>query len=372
MRVITASLAALGLLTGVGVALVYDHWNGNLNVEDIDALVTDRPAKLVEGQVNILVMGDDTRSGRGNRIDGEGGGGSDTTIMFHLSADREFAYGISIPRDTLVDRPECRKPDGSVVPAKASAIWNEAYAVGGPSCTVQQFEQLSGILIDKYVVVDFNGFKDMVDALDGVEVCIPEDIVDEEAGITLEAGTREIRGDEALSYVRVRKGVAGGDGTDPQRIKRQQAFMASMISEALRADMLARPDRLVGFINAATRSLTTNFENVAQMADLARSFNGIGLDNISFVTTPWVYSTTQEGRVEWTPEVDELWRLARTDRELTPELLDDSINAGGDADGPDDAPSGPASESPGDPVSPSPDGTPREPAEDEPASPGLC
>lgn len=375
-RVIVATLAALGLLTGVGVVWVYANWNGNLDVRDLDALLSDRPDDAVEGQVNILVMGDDTRDGKGNRIDGEGGGGSDTTVLFHLSADRSFAYGISIPRDTLVDRPECTLDDGTVLSAKPGAMWNEAYAVGGPACTIQQFEQVTGIRTHKYVVVDFAGFKGMVDALDGVEVCIPEDIVDEEAGITLRAGTREIRGNEALSYVRVRKGVVGGDGTDPQRIKRQQAFMASMVEEAMRAQMLARPDRLVGFVNATTDSLTTNFENVAQIADLARSFQGIGLGNISFVTTPWEYSTTQEGRVEWTDAVDRLWELVRNDQRLTPEFLDEAISAaGGRAAGTPGAgadASGGASRTPDASGSAGADGGDSRTPDEPPASPGLC
>lgn len=374
VRVIVASLVSLGLVTGVGVALVYAHWNGNLNRKDVSGLVTDRPDRSGGKEVNILVMGDDTRAGKGNRIDGEGGGGSDTTILFHLSADREFAYGISIPRDTLVDRPECKKEDGSVAPAEADAMWNEAYAVAGPSCTIQQFEDLTDVRIDNYVVVDFSGFKDMVNALGGVEVCIPETIVDEESGITLDAGTREISGDEALAYVRVRKGVAGGDGSDPQRIKRQQAFMASMINTALRADVLAQPNRLAGFINATTKSLTTDFDNIAQMADLARSFNGIGVDNIDFVTTPWEPAPSDPNRIVWTSEVAKLWRLVRQDKRLTRDFLEDSIgvaedpeesSSSGSASG---TPSGSASEPTGDPSS---DAT-REPVEEEPASPGLC
>ncbi|NHA00053.1 hypothetical protein G5V59_07285 [Nocardioides sp. W3-2-3] len=163
---------------------------------------------------------------------------------------------------------------------------------------------MTDVRVDKYVVVKFSGFKDMVDALDGVEVCIPEKIVDPETHITLDAGTRRIQGDEALAYVRVRKGVAGGDGSDPQRIKRQQAFMASMINGAFRADMLARPNRLLSLVNATTKSLTTNFENVAQMADLAGSLKGIGLDNISFVTTPWEpWPEDPKNRIQWQPSV---------------------------------------------------------------------
>lgn len=378
-RVIVASLVALGLVTGVGVALVYAHWNGNLKVKKVDDLVTDRPDRFGGKEVNILVMGDDTRAGKGNRIDGEGGGGSDTTILFHLSADREFAYGISIPRDTLVDRPECKKEDGSVTEAEAGAMWNEAYAVAGPSCTIQQFEQLTDIRIDNYVVVDFNGFKDMVNALGGVEVCIPEKIVDEESGITLEAGTREISGDEALAYVRVRKGVAGGDGSDPQRIKRQQAFMASMIDTALRADILAQPNRLAGFINATTKSLTTDFDNIAQMADLARSFNGIGIDNIDFVTTPWEEAPSDRNRIVWSAEVAKLWRLVRQDKKLTRDFLDDSIGVGDGTEGGTSASgsasgttSGSASASTEDPSTDPTEEPVEEPVEEEPASPGLC
>lgn len=336
-KVITASLLTLGMATGVSVVMVYNHWNGNLDVKDLTSQLDDRPPKKeVEGPqepLNILVMGSDTREGEGNNIDGLTGDGerSDTTIMLHLSANREFAYGISIPRDTLVDRPTCYEEDGTEIPGAQDVMWNEAFSVGGPACTIQQFEQLTDIRIDNYVVIDFQGFKDMVNALDGVEVCIPEEIYDPDHGITLEAGTRELMGDEALSYVRVRYSV--GDGTDPNRIRRQQAFMASMINKALSAGMLARPDRMVSFLNALTDSIQTDFENIADLADLGRSFQGIGLDRIKFVTTPWVYSTAQEGRVEWTPEVEQLWPLVVDDQPLTEQFAKDAITAADDADG---------------------------------------
>lgn len=379
-RVILSSLLVLGLTSGVGVVLLYNNWNGNLVREDLGGqLGDDRPERVATGPLNILVMGDDTRSGEGNAIDGEGGGGSDTTIMFHLSANRKFAYGISVPRDTLVNRPDCFEKDGeTVIPGQQNGIWNAAYAVGGPACTIRQFEQVTGVRIDNYIVVDFNGFRDMVNALGGVEVCIPEDIVDEDANITLRAGTREIKGREALSYVRVRKGVVGGDGTDPQRIKRQQAFMASMISKAVAADTLAQPLKLTKFINATTSSLKTDFKNIAELADIAASFNGIGLDNISFVTTPWVYSTAQPGRVEWTEEVNKLWRLTRNDRRLTAEFLDESISAGRRTDGSASA-SGSASANPStpsngasSPTTEATEGSTEDSSEDTPASPGLC
>ncbi|KRB80060.1 hypothetical protein ASE01_00705 [Nocardioides sp. Root190] len=351
VRVIVASLASLGLLTGVGVALLYDHWNGNLNFREVDKQVKNRPEKVVQGPLNILVMGSDTRDCDGCKVDGEAGGGlSDTTILIHLSADRDLAYGISVPRDTLVDRPDCYEEDGTtVIPGEQDAQWNEAYKVGGPACTITQLEQLSGIRVDKYVVVNFAGFKGMVDALGGVEVCIPEDIEDEEHGITLKAGTRELDGDESLAYVRVRHNVA--DGSDTQRIKRQQEFMAAMIGKVLSTGSLARPDQLIGFMNAASDSITTDFRNIARIARIAKSFTGIGLDDIAFVTTPWEESTTDPGRIVWTPRVRALWRLVINDKPLSAAFLEGSITAGSTGEDPAGGSGGDADES--DPADPS-------------------
>lgn len=353
-RVILSSLLSLGLLSGVGVVLLYNNWNGNIVQEDLGRqLGSDRPEKAeVAGEqepLNILVMGSDSRSGKGNGIDGESGGGlSDTTILFHLSANREFAYGISIPRDTAVMRPTCYREDNSEIPAATEySKWNAAFATGGPACTIRQLEQLSGIRVDNYVVVDFNQFKDMVNALDGVEVCIPEDINDEVRNIYLKAGTREIKGNEALTYVRARYRI--GDGTDTNRTRRQQAFIGSMINKALTAGMLARPDRLLSFLNAATSSLQTGY-SFAQMVDLAATAQGIGADNIKFVTTPWGGTDKVSGGVEWTPEVRKLWRLVRQDKPLTPEFLEGALSA---ADNPDGSPSpgGTTSQSPSDTAS---------------------
>lgn len=362
-RVITASLLTLGLFTGVGVSLVYNNLDGNITRVSAGKQVKNRPPKeVVEGPkepLNILVMGTDTRSGKGNGIDGEAGGGlSDTTILFHVSADRKFAYGISIPRDTAVMRPTCYRKDGSAIAGSGGFVkWNDAFAVGGPFCTIQQFEQLSKIRVDKYLVVDFNQFKDMVNALDGVEVCIPEDINDTKRNIFLKAGTREIKGNEALTYVRLRYRV--GSGTDTDRTRRQQAFIGSMINKALTAGMISRPDRMVRFLSAATSSLQTDFGGLSSMADVAFTARGIGADNIKFVTTPWVYSDKVSGGIEWTPEVNKLWRLVRKDRPLTPEFLSQAISAGDAPDGSSSASASPSptpSQSPSN--SPSPSGSP--------------
>ena len=196
-KVLLATLLTLGMVSGLSVAFLYRHLNGNLNVVDVSGQLTDRPEKIhitaPKQPINILVMGSDSRDCDGCGIDKEAGGGSDTTLLFHLSADRESAYGVSIPRDSLVDRPDCKSEDGDTIPGGSNVMWNAAYSYGGPACTIQQFEQTTGIQIDNYVVVDFGSFKGMVDAVDGVEVCVPEDIDSSEYGITIQAGTRTLR-----------------------------------------------------------------------------------------------------------------------------------------------------------------------------------
>lgn len=342
-RVILASLTALGLLTGLGVVLAYQNWNGNL--EHPTVVGKNRPKKKTKA-LNILVMGTDTRSCEGCGIDSEAGGGlSDTTILFHLSADRTFAYGISIPRDTAVMRPACYRSDGSEIPAATSyEKWNEAYQVGGPGCTRQQLEQLTGVPVDRFVVVDFGQFKDMVNALDGVEICVPQDIDDTTGNIHLKAGTREVDGTEALAYARVRYGISGG--IDPYRTRRQQALIGAMIDKALTAGMVARPDKLASFISAATTKLQTDFKSVAAMAKVAASAKGIDPNDIKFITTPWTLDTDKvSGGVEWLPSVERLWQLVIDDQPLTPEFVAGSINAGQSPGGGSGAASGKASES---------------------------
>jgi LCP family protein required for cell wall assembly len=327
-KVLLATLLTLGMVSGLSVAFLYRHLNGNLNVVNVDDQLYNRPTKVhidaPKQPVNILVMGSDSRDCDGCGIDQEAGGGSDTTILFHLSADRESAYGVSIPRDSLVDRPDCKSSDGDTIPGGTNVMWNAAYSYGGPACTIQQFEQTTGVPIDNYVVVDFGSFQDMVDAVDGVEVCVPEDIDSSEYGITIKKGTRTLNGKEALAYVRVRHGV--GDGSDIGRIKRQQAFIGALVAKVVSSGTLTRIDRLVPFLNAATKSLTTDIPNIKEMAKVGLQFENIGLKRIRFITVPFVYSTAQPGRVEWTDDADVLWKRIANDQPLG-KLRDGSIGA---------------------------------------------
>jgi LCP family protein required for cell wall assembly len=328
-RVLGVTVLVLAMAVGLSVVYAFRHLSGNLDVSDIEAQLSDRPDKVeVAGPqepINVLVMGSDTRSGQGNDIDNEAGAGaSDTTILLHLSADRKRAYGVSIPRDTMVDRPAC---DHGAIPAADYQQWNAAFALGGEACTIQQFEQITGVRIDHHVIVDFNGFQDMVDAVDGVEVCIPEEINDQAHGIHLEAGTREISGKQALSYVRQRYDV--GDGSDIGRMKRQQAFVASMTNKVVSAGTLTSPIRLYNFLNAATQSLTVDpgLSNLGKIAKLGIEFRDIDLGRVQFLTIPWQWDPQDPNRVVFAPEADNVWEKIRRDEPLTRRLTVDAISA---------------------------------------------
>ena len=130
----------------------------------------------------------------------------------------------------------------------------------------------------------------------------------------IKAGTREISGEEALAYVRVR--YVEADGTDLDRIKRQQAFVAAMVNKVLSGSVMARPDRLVSFLDAATESLTTDITNIGRMARVGIEFKDVGLKRIQFITVPWQYAPSDPNRFEWLPEADELWEKVRNDAPL--------------------------------------------------------
>jgi len=315
-----------------GAAVVaYKHLEGNIGTTDF--LQGPRPTPEVKGPINVLVMGSDTRQGaNGKGIGGDTPGLSDTTILLHLSANRKFAYGVSLPRDAMVQEAACPRKSGNGTDPGGLRQFNVAYAVGGPACTVKTVEQLTGVHIDHFVVVDFVGFRAMVNAINGVTVCVPQEVNDTVGHIKLPAGTYKVNGQQALDYVRVRHDLGAPTG-DIGRMKRQQTFISAMITKVVSAGTLTNPVRLLKFLDAATNSLTTDpgFANLKQLASLGNSLKDIGLDNVKFITVPWEPWTQDMNRVQWKPEADQLWRLIRRDRPLTAQFLSDAVTPGGGA-----------------------------------------
>src|SRR5699024_9766213 len=249
---VLALVTTIALTTGL-------HLTGNISRVDIAAGSGER-SDDVEGDLNILVIGSDPREGLGTTEYGvdtaEGGARSDTNLLLHISADRESASVISIPRDSMTKAPtDCDDPESTVANGEVRR-WNDNFNRGGPACVVKTLEGLTGSYVDHVAVVDVSGFQSMVDGLGGVDVCLPKAVEDEDAQLDLPAGTQRLDGKEALGYVRMPKSL--GDGSDLERIERQQAFMSSMAQEATRTSLLLRPDRLYSFLDAATESMTAD------------------------------------------------------------------------------------------------------------------
>lgn len=324
LRVIVVAELVIALLTGAGVVFAYHRIDRQI---EAGAPIPEPPAeaqaqmasRLPTDGFNILVIGTDARDCEGCGIDREGGlGGSDLTMLLHVADGRRSAYGISIPRDTLVDRPACVDEDGTTHPAETDVLWNEAFAVAGAACTAAQVQSVTGIPVDHYIVLDFGGFKDMVDAVDGVEVCIPADIDDPVHNIYLEAGTRKLYGEDALAYVRQRTSTPNAD---IGRMRRQQAFAASMLSKAMSAQVLARPDRLLSFATALAGSIQTDpdLASVGELVDLGSSLRQTDLEKVRFVTAPvadFPIGDPNWGRLQLLPQAEQLWQKVIDDEPL--------------------------------------------------------
>ncbi|MER5371657.1 LCP family protein [Streptomyces sp. NPDC002553] len=284
------------VLLGVGGAgaWIYQDLNGNIHSADIDdKLGGERPANLSPGSKNILVVGSDTREGANSKYGGPDltTMQSDTLMVLHIPANREWATVLSFPRDSWVQIPSCDRGNGSMSKPHKAKI-NEAFAIGGSSgevggaaaCSIKTVEAHTGLRIDNFMSIDFSGFKGMVDALDGIEVCPKQNIVSDKARLKLKAGCQTVDGETALGYVRVRYGV--GDGSDIGRIGRQQEFMNALVKKA--KDKLTSPDSLYGFLQAGTKSLTTDpeMDGIKPIYALANELKGIPTERLSFLTVP--------------------------------------------------------------------------------------
>ncbi|MEU5280839.1 LCP family protein [Streptomyces asoensis] len=315
-----AAVGVLVLGTGVAGWVVYAKLDGNITPDDAAAAelaryAKERPTSLVKDAQNILLIGSDSRSGDGNRAYGRDSGTerSDTTILLHLAAGRRSATAVSVPRDLMVDVPGCLGPDGRRT-RPVFTMFNHAFQSGGSACTIRTVEKLTGVRVDHHVVVDFGGFKDMVDAVDGVQVCLREPIDDKDAKLRLPAGKVILDGEQALGYVRARKTL--GDGSDTDRMDRQQRFLGALVNKVQSNDVLLNPVKLYPVLDAATSSLTTDpaLASLRGLYELVRGLRDIPTEHVQFLTVPresYVLDPNRDQLVE--PEAEKLFERLRTD-----------------------------------------------------------
>nr|WP_290057364.1 LCP family protein [Amycolatopsis sp. MEP2-6] len=261
------------------------------DIQDADAQANDE---------NFLMVGSDTRDGASaeegvGTADSNPGARSDTVMVAHIPADRKRVVVTSFPRDLEIDRPECQRWDPAQskttdekVPEQKIAKLNTAYAVGGPPCTTKVIQQITGLRINHFVGIDFNGFKEMVDAVHGVTVHNETPIDDTTLGkVLMETGDVTISGDQALNFVRARH-VKGDPTSDYGRIKRQQEFIGALLRKVMSSDVVLDPGKLSDFITAFAKATFGDNLGVKQMMTLAQSMKGLDASKITFLTVPTV------------------------------------------------------------------------------------
>lgn len=275
----------------------------------------ERPVSVVHDAENILLIGSDSRAGDNRKYGRDDGGSqrSDTTILLHLAADRKSVTAMSLPRDLMVEIPVCHKADGTAT-RKQFAQFNWAFEFGGTACTTRTVEKLTGVRIDHQMVVDFNGFKDMVDAVHGVEVCLKKPVNDTDAHLKLPAGRQKLNGEQALGYVRARKSI--GNGSDTERMDRQQQFLGALVNKVQSNGVLLNPTRLYPVLDAATKALTTDpgLDSLKDLYELVRGLREVPTDKVQFLTVPRQPYAADPNRDELVqPDAKRLFKRLRDD-----------------------------------------------------------
>ncbi|MGK5534264.1 LCP family protein [Streptomyces sp. URMC 129] len=312
-------LLAFGVLLAItaGTALwAYQRLDGNIETdraaaEALDEHAGERPAAAAGEARNILLIGDDWGSGTGNAR-------SDTVLLLHLSADGERADAVNVPRDIVVDIPSCRTEDGGRSEAR-TAQFNWAYQYGGAACTIRTFERMTDIRVDHHLVLGFDGFADVVDAVGGVEVELDEAEYDPNVGHDLPAGRHVLDGEQALAYVRAR--VYVGDGSDLNRLSRQQEFLGLLHDELADEGTLTNPARLYPVLEAVTSAITADpgLDSLDELRRLVQDVQAVPDGGLTFRTVPVVPHPTQDDRLALDASAaGRLFAALRQDRPLPP------------------------------------------------------
>lgn len=321
-------LAFVVLGTAGAGYLYYRHLNANLKTGKLNLgehhVPAPTPNAAGQSPLNILLIGSDSRNTKENlKLGGhkQSVGAAplaDVQMLLHLSADRSNMSVVSVPRDTLTPLPKCTDPEnGKVYEATVSRqMINSSLSRGGPGCTVATWEQLTGIHIDHYMMVDFSGVVSMADAVGGVPVCVDANVYSrnssgEGSGLKLRKGTTYVKGEQALQWLRTRHGFE--DGSDIARAKAQHMYMSAMVRELRKNATFSHPGKLRTLAEKATDALSVDdgLDTVKKLYDLSNELKRPAPGRITMTTMPFVYEGARVVPKE--KEADTLWRLLRDD-----------------------------------------------------------
>lgn len=287
VRRIAAGLSLL-LLVLVGTAYgAYRYYDSKVTRIALPSL--HKGTTVTTGSYFLLAGSDTRQLSDGAQFQASGasavtGQRADTVILVHIPTGSAKVTLMSFPRDSYVQIPAFTDKAG-VTTAAHYAKLNEAFAIGGADLLVKTIEGLSGLPVDHYLQINFDGFRKIVDAVGGVTLCVGTTRSDKDSGDYLTAGTHpNVSGAEALAFVRDRKGLAAGD---LDRIADQQYFVSQVLKKVLAAGTLANPVRLTSLLNATTESLTADKRfGLSQLRTLASRLSNLDSSHVTFVTLP--------------------------------------------------------------------------------------
>ena len=372
LRVVLTAIAVVAISATSLVAVA--AWSTLASVKPgvhLAHLNADPPPAVgeIDGEVNLLLAGSDTRTGQAGFQDkadlagSSGTGNNDVTMVLHISADHSNATVVSIPRDLLIPIPACPRPNGGTIGATSQAMFNTTLSRGGLACTVLTAESLTGLNIDYAAEISFDGVIGMSDAVGGVTVCIATPITDGYVGLDLPAGQQTLVGSQALAFVRSRHGIA--DGSDLGRISNQQVFLSALMRKITSADVLSNPLTLYSLANSALQNMqmSDTLTPPTTMVAIALALKKISLSNIVFVQYPTKSNPAYPGRVvQEQPEDNILKQALMDDRpiQLTGQLGRAAVAApaGTTPVAPSPTPTGPPAKALGLGRTPPPDPTP--------------
>ncbi|MFF3890844.1 LCP family protein [Streptomyces sp. NPDC001914] len=284
-------------LTTVSVVVLASAGIGHAVLSSLDAdIARVDPFKDMKNRpeggngMNLLMVGTDGRDKvteaerRKYRLGGAPCHCTDTVMIVHISEDRERASIVSLPRDSYAEAPaHTDAVTGKRHGAHALKL-NAAYAEGGPTLTVRTVENMTHVKIDHYLEVDFTSFMKTVDVLGGVHICTAQPLKDRYTGLDLAAGPHLLGGGQALQYVRSRH----TDGSsDLGRMKRQQRFLASLVSQATSSGVLLNPMKFRDVTRAVLGSVRADKGfGTDELLDLGRAMRNFSPSSSEFTTVP--------------------------------------------------------------------------------------
>lgn len=331
-------LTIIAVITSVGAYIVHDIQSKVKGKELVyipqTSVIESKPATPIDSSagtpINMVLIGVDSRDGdkKNSLIGGneKGNYNSDSIILLHISSDRNDASVISFPRDLIVNQPSCNLSNGKVFPARKDvminsimpAVFNQTHdKSSAASCLVNTLSSITKIGLRTFAIVDFAGLSDLIDSVGGVDICIPQPIIDSYTKLNLKQGFQHLDGITATQYARVRHG-SDSDGSDLIRTVKQQYLIKELFKKIKQQQTLSDISKIYSLTNTALNhmSLSSDLTNIATLTGLAYSMRHLSQNRIETMTIPTVPYVKDPNRVQFADNVNEIWNNILLDRSI--------------------------------------------------------